>query len=273
MGNFPTNDGYIGRAQAYAPTNTINAPSAWLFENQTGTLGTNLTGSVVYVGTTGNVRAILPGVMGPEGVVAALSLTSGGSGYIAGASATTVVSTVPASNGSGLTLTLTVPVPTTNAIVVGTGYSVAGFTVAQGGGLSGTIDTVNGAGGITGFTITDGGVGYSAGDVLTIVQGGSGDNASITLATAPNGAVTVAAINAGGTGYVVGDIITAAQDGSGLNATFSVTRVSDSLPGVAEAIDFKNVPQGSILPVVVDYLLIAPVTGAETVASNLVIGK
>ena len=159
MGNFPTNDGYIGRAQAYAPTNTISAPSAWLFQNQTGTLGTNLTGSVVYVGTTGNVRAILPGVMGPEGVVAALSLTSGGSGYIAGASATTVVSTVPASNGSGLTLTLTVPVPTTNAIVVGTGYSVAGFTVAQGGGLSGTIDTVNGAGGITGFTITDGGVG------------------------------------------------------------------------------------------------------------------
>jgi len=105
------------------------------------------------------------------------------------------------------------------------------------------------------------------------VQGGSDGNASITLATAPNGAVTVAAINAGGTGYVVGDIITAAQDGSGLNATFSVTRVSDSLPGVAEAIDFKNVPQGSILPVVVDYLLIAPVTGAETVASNLVIGK
>lgn len=272
MGNFPTNDGYISRAQAYAPTDTISAPSAWLFENQTGTLGTNLTSSVVYVGTTGNVRAILPGVMGPEGVVAALSLIGGGSGYIAGAATTTVVSTVPASNGSGLTLTLTVPVPTTNALVPGTGYSVAGFTVLEGGGLSGTIDSVGGAGEIQTFTITDGGVGYSATDVLTIVQGG-GANGSITLVTAPNGAVTAAVINAGGTGYAVGDIITAVQAGSSTSATFSVTRVSDALPGVAEAIDFKNVPQGSILPVLVDYLLIAPTAGAETVASNLVIGK
>jgi len=273
MGNFPTNDGYITRAQAYAPTNTISAPSAWEFENQTGTLGTNLTSSVVYVGTAGNVRAILPGVMGPEGVVAALSLIGGGSGYIAGAATTTVVSTVPASNGSGLTLTLTVPVPTTNTLVPGTGYSVAAFTVVQGGGLSGTIDSVDGAGAIQTFTITDGGVGYSAGDVLTIAQGGSDGNGSITLVTAPNGAVTAATINAGGTGYAVGDIITAVQAGSSTSATFSVTRVSDALPGVAEAIDFKNVPQGSILPVVVDYLLVAPTAGAETVAGNLVIGK
>ena len=43
MGNFPTNDSFISRALAYNPTNTIDPRPAWEFENQTGTLGTNLT--------------------------------------------------------------------------------------------------------------------------------------------------------------------------------------------------------------------------------------
>ena len=37
---------------------------AWFFENQSGPLGTNLTGSVVYVGTAGTVKVILSGYAG-----------------------------------------------------------------------------------------------------------------------------------------------------------------------------------------------------------------
>ena len=64
MGQFPINVSFITRAQTWAPTNNINALPAWTFENQSGTLGTNLTGSVVYVGTAGTVKVILSGYAG-----------------------------------------------------------------------------------------------------------------------------------------------------------------------------------------------------------------
>jgi len=66
MGQFPTNPSYITRAQTWIPTNSINPKSAWLFENQSGSLGTNLTGSVVYVGTAGTVKVIVAGTPDPE---------------------------------------------------------------------------------------------------------------------------------------------------------------------------------------------------------------
>lgn len=66
MGQFPTDSSYITRAQTWIPTNTINPKSAWLFENQSGSLGTNLTGSVVYVGTAGTVRVIVAGTPNPQ---------------------------------------------------------------------------------------------------------------------------------------------------------------------------------------------------------------
>ncbi len=55
MGLFPINGSTIGKALAITPNNTIDARSAWLFENQTGTLGTNLNSSVLYVGVTGDI--------------------------------------------------------------------------------------------------------------------------------------------------------------------------------------------------------------------------
>ena len=72
MGLFPINGSTIGKALAVTPNNAIDARSAWLFENQTGTLGTNLNSSVLYVGVTGNVNCILSGVVGVQGTVTAL---------------------------------------------------------------------------------------------------------------------------------------------------------------------------------------------------------
>ena len=191
MGQFPTLDSFISRGLAYTPTNTIDSRSAWLFENQSGTLGTNLTGSSVYVGVTGTVRVIIAGTVGAQNTVTNLTLVSGGTGYTtANGVATTVTSIVPASNGAGLTVDI----------------------------------------------------------------------------TAAGGVITAAVINAAGTNYGLGDIITVT--GGGANATFRVDGVRSLDPTAADAIEFVGAQAGSILPVVVDYVLL---TG--TTATNLVVGK
>ena len=270
MGNF-------SRSLSVTPNDTINTLPAWEFMNQTGSLGNNLRGSLIYVGGTAaasNVSVITAGTVGIQNRVVSLTLTNGGSGYAvppANPQGTTYTSIVPTSIGpkvaSGLTVNITVPVPTTNTLVPGTGYSVAPFTVLQGGGLSGNILSVNGTGGILTFEITDGGVGYAVGDVLTIVDG-AGINGSITLVTAPNGAVTLAAIAVGGEGYAVGDIITIVQAGSGGDATCTVDAVRSFSPVAGDAVVFNNVPVGTVLPVYVDY-----VTATGTTATLLVAGR
>ena len=270
MGNF-------SRSLSITPNDTINTLPAWEFMNQTGSLGNNLRGSLIYVGGTAaasNVSVITAGTVGIQNRVVSLTLTNGGSGYAvppANPQGTTYTSVVPTSIGpkvaSGLTVNITVPVPTSNTLVPGTGYSVAPFTVLQGGGLSGNILSVNGTGGILTFEITDGGVGYAVGDVLTIVDG-AGINGSITLVTAPNGAVTLAAIAVGGEGYAVGDIITIVQAGSGGDATCTVDAVRSFSPVAGDAVVFNNVPVGTVLPVYVDY-----VTATGTTATLLVAGR
>ncbi len=193
MGNFPTNDSFISRALAYNPTNTIDPRPAWEFENQTGTLGTNLTGSSVYVGVAGTVRGILAGKEGVQGTVALLgSIITAGTGYTtANGLATTVTSIVPSSAGTGCTVDI----------------------------------------------------------------------------TAVAGAVTAVAINAVGQQYSVGDILTVVQGGN--NCTVRIDSVQSLAPIAGDAIDFLNVPAGSILPVVFDYLLIP----AANAATNLIVGK
>ena len=193
MGNFPTNDSFISRALAYNPTNTIDPRPAWEFENQTGTLGTNLTGSSVYVGVSGTVRGILAGKEGVQGTVALLgSIITAGTGYTtANGLATTVTSIVPSSAGTGCTVDI----------------------------------------------------------------------------TAVAGAVTAVAINAVGQQYSVGDILTVVQGGN--NCTVRIDSVQSLAPIAGDAIDFLNVPAGSILPVVFDYLLIP----AANAATNLIVGK
>ena len=282
MGQYPITAGVFGKALAIPGTGNaaITPSSAWLFENQSGTLGTNYNSSQVYVGVTGNVVAILSDTVGLQNTVTGLNLApifpanpsytgfAAGSGYVAGTNiATTAVSLVHkslATQPAGLTVDITVPVPTTNALTAGTGYSVAPFTILQGGGMTGNILSVSGAGAILTFEIVDGGVGYTAGDVLTIVQAG-GNNGSITLATAPNGAVTAITIgNNAGTNYSVGDIITVVQAGSGGDCKFAIASVESLLPVAGDAVTFTAVQAGSVLPVAIDYVITCP-TGSVAV--------
>jgi len=282
MGQYPITAGVFGKALAIPGTGNaaITPSSAWLFENQSGTLGTNYNGSQVYVGVTGNVVAILSDTVGLQDTVTGLNLApifpanpsypgfAAGSGYVAGTNiATTAVSLVhksPANQPDDLTVDITVPVPTTNALTPGTGYSVAPFTILQGGGMSGNILSVD-AGAISTFEITDGGVGYAVGAVLTIEQAGSGNNATITLSSAPNGAVTAITIgNNAGTNYSVGDIITVDQAGSGGNCKFAIASVKSLLPVAGNAITFTAVQAGSVLPVAIDYVITCP-TGSVAV--------
>ena len=284
MGLFPINGSTIGKALAVTPNNTIDARSAWLFENQTGTLGTNLNSSVLYVGVTGDINCILSGVVGVQGTVTALDATdpygsnpsynalSNGSGYAtANGLLTSVTSTVPkspAKQPAGLTVDITVTLPTATLSAAGTGYSAGAIDSVTGGtgtGIEGTV-AIN-AGVVTAFTFTDGGIGYTVGDVITLVQATSGDNATITLTSAPNGAITTIAVNAAGSNYSPGDIITVIQAGAS-GGTRAILSVQDLAPTAADAVLFKGVPAGTILPVAVDYVL-----AADTTATDIVAGK
>ena len=284
MGLFPINGSTIGKALAITPNNTIDARSAWLFENQTGTLGTNLNSSVLYVGVTGDINCILSGVVGVQGTVIALDATdpygsnpsynalSNGSGYVtANGLLTSVTSTVPkspAKQPTGLTVDITVTLPTATLSAAGTGYSAGAIDSVTGGtgtGIEGTV-AIN-AGVVTAFTFTNGGIGYTVGDVITLVQAASGDNATITLTSAPNGAITAIAVNAAGSNYSPGDIITVIQAGAS-GGTRAILSVQDLAPTADDAVLFKAVPAGTILPVAVDYVLVT-----DTTATDIVAGK
>ena len=292
MGIYRVTSGAVGKALPIGVgNNTISGPSAWLFENQSGTLGTNLNGSLIYSGAGGDIRAILSGVIGIQNKVTALNLDAtftganpfyagfaAGTGYFAGVNlSTTVVTTVPnspATAPAGLSVDIIVTPPQATVTALGTGYTgTAGAPVAfttTGGtagssGLIGLIKGVNGTGGITAFEITRGGQGYAINDVLTFVSG-DGINGTMTLSTAPNGAVTEIAINAPGANYSVGDIITIQQDGSGLDCKFCIREVQSDLPLITDAVIFKNVPAGTILPVAVDYVVATLTTATDMVA-------
>ena len=197
MGQFPTLDSFISRGLAYTPTNTIDARSAWLFENQSGTLGTNLTGSSVYVGTTGTVKVIISGTV--------------------------------ASTGGGVTsITFNTP-----------GNGGTGYVTANG------LTTV----------VVRGGVEVSTGLTVDII--------------AVAGIITQIAINAPGTNYTIGEKILVMQAGSVDGASFFVSSVTSNIPGAGDAVEFVGAQAGSILPVVVDYILIP----AANAATDLVVGK
>ena len=197
MGQFPTLDSFISRGLAYTPTNTIDARSAWLFENQSGTLGTNLTGSSVYVGTTGTVKVVISGTV--------------------------------ASTGGGVTS-------------------------------------------ITFNTPGNGGAGYVTGNglVTVVVRGGVKVSTGLTVdIIAVAGVITQITVNAPGTNYTIGEKILVMQTGSNDGASFFVSSVTSNIPGAGDAVEFVNAQAGSILPVVVDYILIP----AANAASDLVVGK
>ena len=140
MGLFPTNDTIITRAKAFVPSNVVDPLSFWEFENQSGTLGTNLTGSVVYVGTAGKVTGILAGAVGDQGVVLEVEVVNPGLGYTTAFGLPTVLieGKSVALNPSGLFVSI----------------------IADGGGGITNVDIGGGAG-----------QQYSVGDIVEIVQG------------------------------------------------------------------------------------------------------
>jgi len=192
MGLFRTSDSVIGRAMPLTAglVGAPNALPAWVFENQTGVLGTYLNSSVLYVGVSGDVSVILPGTS--LNSVSTLSLLSGGTGYTNGAQ-TNLATTCPNTLSAGLTINATV------------------------------------------------------------------DGNAITVPTIGNSA---------GSGYNVGDIVTITGAG-GSNATITITAVNDGVPISAQAVTFKGVPAGTVLPVAVDY-----VTALATVAAtDIIVGR
>jgi hypothetical protein len=155
-----------------------------------------------------------------------------------------------------------VPAAIANPTTAGTGYNAGAVTSTAvnpsvGTGITGTVTVT--ANEVTGFTFTSGGTGYVIGDVVTLDQAASGNNATITLTEVTNGAVTAVTIgNAAGANYSVGDIITVAQGGSGLDCKLVVASVSSLLPVIGDAVTFKDVQAGSILPVAIDYVVTCP---------------
>ena len=286
MGQYSITAGTFGKALAVTPVaiGALDARSAWEFENQS-TLGNNYTGSQLYVGVQGNVDVILSGVVGVQDTVTGLNLQpifsganpsyagfAAGSGYFTASNvATTVVSSVhksPANQPADLTVNITVPLPVLTLATAGSGYTAGDaftttVTPTGGTGLIGTIGSITGGGGtgpIATLTITRGGSGYSVGDVVDIVSAGGSDG-EFTVATAANGAVTLAAIgNNAGSNYSVGDIITVDQGGSGLNCKFVVGSVESLMPAVGDVVRFTAVPVGTILPAAVAYVIDSGVT-------------
>ena len=279
MGQYPITAGVFGKALAIPGTGNTNIipESAWLFENQQQTpiTGTNYTGSQIYIGAAGDVIAILAGVTGAQDTVTVLNLSptfpanpsypgfSGGTGYTTGAAlATSVTSLVhksPANQPAGLTVDITANVMATVG-AAGLNYTNGAFTItAQG--IQGTIGVNGATGAIETVIITDLGT-ASVSDTFA-PQGRAGDgNGQIVIQSL--GEVTAVTINAAGSNYSVGDICTVVQGDSDGNCKFAIGAVQSLLPTqVADAVTFKAISAGTILPVAIDYVLVCP---ADSVA-------
>ena len=192
MANFKFDTGFMAKAQTWSPTNNINPLPAWEFMNQTGTLGTFLAGSVVYVGTTGRVKVIPAGTVAPFTISKFVALNNGGEQY---------------SSDNGLATT---------------GGSGTGLTV-------------------------------------DITAAGSGNQEILTIA-----------VNNAGSGYQNGDIIEVVENGQGgINQARYRLEFSAGVPTAADAVEFIGAQAGSILPILVDYVL-EPSTGPAT---GLIVGR
>ena len=163
----------------------VGAPNvlpAWVFQNQTGVLGTNLNGSVLYVGVAGDISVILGGT----------SLNS--------------VSTIGAPTNGGTLYTNGITAATTCSNNMAQGLTVA---ITQTGGV------------IQSLAIVAAGSGYNPGDIITVIEAGRAAGAvdAKAVITAVNDGVPIAAqaitfrVGRGSFLPVAVDFITALGDG------------------------------------------------------------
>ena len=178
MGLFRTSDSIISQTMPLtaAMIASIDSRPAWVFQNQSGTLGTNLNSSVIYCGamvTDSTISVILSGTSLDS--VATLALTFGGTGYTA---AVGVATTCSNPNASGL-----------------------------------TVNTTVGGGVITGIVVNAVGAGYNPGDIITIAGGGANATAAISTvaigAPVASQAITFAGLQPGSILPVAVDYVTA----------------------------------------------------------------
>lgn len=120
------------------------------------------------------------------------------------------------------------------------------------------------------LSILSGGTSYSnASNLATTCSSNLAQGLTITITVNAGVVDSIAIGNAAGSGYNVGDIITITQGGSGGNATATITAVNNGVPVSAQALTFKGVQAGTILPVAVDY-----VTALNTVtAADIMVGR
>jgi len=134
--------GYFGKALSISASDTISGLPAWEFMNQTGTLGTYLAGSVIYVGDgagTKDVNVIVAGTVGAQNTVASLTISDGGTGY----TGATGVATTTTGDGSGLTVNTTDTGGVITAVVInaaGSGYKLDDTITITGGGGDATLN-------------------------------------------------------------------------------------------------------------------------------------
>jgi hypothetical protein len=146
MGQYVINAGVLGKGmRAVGKTGTPDGKPAWVFENQTGDLGTLLNSSIVWCGVNGSINVIPAGTSLSS--VSTLSKLNAGTGYSALANLPTTCSNNMA---QGLTLTITETGGVIDTAVIGnsagSGYNVGDIvTVVQTGGANGrfTITAVN----------------------------------------------------------------------------------------------------------------------------------
>jgi hypothetical protein len=207
MGLYRVTNGAVGKALVISGgDDTITTTSAWEFENQTGTLGTNLTGSLVYSGAGGNINVILSDAVGVQGSVTGLNIQ-------------------PTFTGAN---------PSYAGFIAGTGYT-------------------------TGAALATTAVSLVPSSVAKAPAGLTVD------VTATGGVVDTIVINAVGANYNVGDVITISGGGNG-DCKFVIASVADLAPTSNDAVNFQNVPAGTILQVAVDYVLATGTTATAMIA-------
>jgi hypothetical protein len=139
MSKFGIDTGIAGKAmRAVGKTGTPNGLPAWVFENQSGNLGTNLNGSLIWCGLDGSLNVIPTGTT--LGSAKTLSQSAGGTNYSAGTYATTCSNNM----AQDLTVTITVSgglVQTITIAAAGSGYNVGDIiTIVEAGRPVGSLD-------------------------------------------------------------------------------------------------------------------------------------
>ena len=143
MSKFPIDTGIAGKAMAATGIEgTPNGIPAWPFENQTGTYGNLLNGSVIWCGKSGIINVIPAGTsisslkVGVKGEDVVFKILTAGTNYSAG----TTLNTTDSNPRSGSDI---------------------------------TVELIVAAGGVVSdIEIKDGGSGYNVGDIITVTEAG-----------------------------------------------------------------------------------------------------